>query len=557
MLRLLKVRSANTREAILRTKYLQFFPTPLLDDLATGHWLPVVGAGMSLNANAPRGKKLPLWSELGSQLSKDIKEYDPSGPLDAISAFEHEFGRPKLVERLSDLLLVSEASPGIAHEAFCSIPFDIVCTTNFDFLLDRQYGAGFHPVVGEDQLSINFKNAGTRLLKIHGDLHHPNRLVVSEKDYDGFLTDYPLLATYLANQLITKTAVFIGYSLDDPDFRQVIHVVNQRLGKCRRTPFAIVVNANSSDARRYERRGVQVISLPGSRSNYGQVLATAFKELKEYWRETVISVSTVTEERPLRELKLPRDTTSRLCFFAITLELLPFYRERVFPIVEDAGWVPVTADDIISPGDSVSAKIDALIDRAAVVVVEPGTDWTNTEYRMALARQRREQRVGDHKNRLTVITVINTEPEQVELPVDSHKIYRPSTLSPQIENFIQSLEQLLKDIAQEAIGTRNGEPIRLFLAGEYRAAVIAAVTLLEAALRTRLNKRLDVPEESRMSIQNLISRAENRGVQFSVPAEKIRSWVALRNKAVHTEASITRANAQDAVYGIINLLQQL
>jgi SIR2-like domain len=29
------------------------------------------------------------------------------------------------------------------------------------------------------------------------------------------------LATYLSNQLITKTAVFIGYSLDDPDFRQL------------------------------------------------------------------------------------------------------------------------------------------------------------------------------------------------------------------------------------------------------------------------------------------------------------------------------------------------
>lgn len=31
-------------------KYLQHFPKPVLDDLVMGKWLPVIGAGMSLNA---------------------------------------------------------------------------------------------------------------------------------------------------------------------------------------------------------------------------------------------------------------------------------------------------------------------------------------------------------------------------------------------------------------------------------------------------------------------------------------------------------------------------
>ena len=46
-------------------------------------------------------------------------------------------------------------------------------------------------------------------------MHHPSRLIVTEADYDGFLAKYPLLATYLSNQLITKSAILIGYSLDD------------------------------------------------------------------------------------------------------------------------------------------------------------------------------------------------------------------------------------------------------------------------------------------------------------------------------------------------------
>ena len=206
-------------------------------------------------------------------------------------------------------------------------------------------------------MALNAATAGTLLLKLHGDLRHPGRLIVTEADYDGFLARYPLLATYLSNQLITKTAVFVGYSLDDPDFRQIWQVVTERLGRTRRLAYALMVSARPGDIARFERRGVKVINLPGSRDDYGAVLAATFKELRGYMRENVLAVSKVTEEQPLRELLLPRDTATRLCFFSVPLELLPFYRERVFPAVEEAGFVPVTADEVISPGDNISAKI--------------------------------------------------------------------------------------------------------------------------------------------------------------------------------------------------------
>ena len=39
------------------------------------------------------------------------------------------------------------------------------------------------------------------------------------------------MSTYLANLLISRTALFIGYSLDDPDFRAIWQVVKDRLGR--------------------------------------------------------------------------------------------------------------------------------------------------------------------------------------------------------------------------------------------------------------------------------------------------------------------------------------
>ena len=102
--------------------YLKNFPKPLLDDLVEGRWLPVVGAGMSKNAVLPPEKSLPLWNELGRLVAKDISDYSYYNAIDALSAYEHEFGRPKLIERLTDLLLINEARPGKVHRAFCSIP---------------------------------------------------------------------------------------------------------------------------------------------------------------------------------------------------------------------------------------------------------------------------------------------------------------------------------------------------------------------------------------------------------------------------------------------------
>jgi hypothetical protein len=57
------------------SKYLAHFPKPLLEDLVNGRWLPVVGAGMSLNAKLPPSAKMPLWSELGKIDKKLLDEH--------------------------------------------------------------------------------------------------------------------------------------------------------------------------------------------------------------------------------------------------------------------------------------------------------------------------------------------------------------------------------------------------------------------------------------------------------------------------------------------------
>lgn len=538
-------------------KYLQYFPKPLLEDLVKGRWLPVIGAGMSLNATLPDGKKMPLWADLGKAFEDDLVDFAASNPVDAMSAYEHEFGRARLIERLSDVLHMRDALPGEAHRAFCTIKFDLVCTTNFDFLLEKQYDLiprYVNPVVDEEQLSLDIAHDGTILLKLHGDLRHPSRLVVTEGDYDTFLTKYPLIATYLSNLLITKTAVLVGYSLDDPDFRQIWQVVAQRLGKTRRQAYAIAVGAQPADVSRFARRGVTLINLPKKkREQYGDVLAAAFYELAAHWRDNVLGVSTVTEEAPLRELKLPKDSSSRLVFFALPLHRLPVYRERVFPAVTDIGLVPVTADDVVSPGDSISAKIDALMDRAAAIVVEVGSTWTSAELRLAVSRAREPNLVDGRTPRIIVVGNINAP--QTAANLNRQFITRIDLNTENDEGILQLVEELRIVVPPEALANR--EPARLLEKGEYRAAVISAMGLLEATLRKRLEKPAWNHVSRPMSMRQLVDAADFPNLNHEVDSTRIAEWIRVRNEAVHTNLAVSKETAQSIVEGVFEIIDQL
>ena len=531
------------------TKQLANFPKPLLADLLAGRWLPIVGAGLSRNAIVPDAKPLPLWGALGDLIAKDLQDYSATGPIDALSAFEHEFGRPKLIERLSELLRVDVARPSDVHKAFCSLPFNLVCTTNFDFLLEHQYqliSRHCTPLIDEDQLSIGLRDSGTALLKLHGDLNHTSRLVATEADYDSFLARFPLLATFVANLLITRTAVLIGYSLDDPDFRQIWQVVGERLGRSRRVAYVILVGAKPTDIARFGRRGVKVINLAGSRSRYAEVLKEAFGELLNYWQERLIPASKVREEEPLQELSLPKDASTRLCFFAIPLSLQPFYREKVFPIARDAGLVPVTADDVVTPGDNILAKIEAMVARALLVVVDTATQATLFELQMAIAK------LG-----LSRVLLVSQRgaPRSNDLKL-LYTVERPSVTEVDPVEFLTALRAWFQQAAAAHLPIFTAEPERLLAAGENRAAVIAAITLLETALR----EGLDLPKDQAprpMSFRQMLSIAAQRKVLPEDRIAGIMEWLHIRNQLVHSQQAIQRSSARQIVAGVLKIVKAI
>jgi hypothetical protein len=533
-------------------EYISFFPTPFLEDLVQGRCLPFVGAGFSLNAKIPAGKKMLDWDGLGKKVATSLTEYQYTTAIEALSAYAHEYSRVKLVEFLSSALLITSIQPSKTHEHFCRLPFEKVVTTNFDFLLEQAYTAISKyciPLISEEQLSVGNSQTGIRLLKLHGDLHHPSRLVVTEEDYDSFLTTYPLLATHLSSLLIDHTAFFIGYSLDDPDFRQIWQVIKDRLGALRRPGYVLQVGAPSHLIARYERRGVKVINLPKSSSrSYADILDIVFQELLEYWSSKIITLSTATEAEPQAELSLPSVARGRLAFFSVPTRFAALYKSLVYPIAEKYGFSPVMAVDVIAPGDTITAKIYALIEKSAIVVADLSSQHTLFEVGMILSKEKQTK----------PLILISEDFATLPFDISNHLIIRrPSSFDENLDNFLSALDRTFASISSDITPTLEEEPARLLAKREYRAAVIAVFTLLEHELRQLLESSGKKSFSPRLSIIQLIEFAAVNELIDKADFKEIRMYMNIRNSLVHTREDIAAIEAKKIVKTISNLAIQV
>lgn len=262
---------------------IDHIPQELLDDIRSGECVPIVGAGLSMNAVLPPSCKMPLWNDLGLEVAKRLNQAFSGDPKSELSAYCSKCSKFELVRLLRKCLYISVARPGPVHTQFARLPFPQVLTTNFDFLLERAYdgvGKSYLPVVDEDLIPFGQTDGETRILKMHGDLHHPSLMVVTEEDYDQFSIQRERMFQEVTHLLSHHSVMFVGYSIDDPDFRQIWSLVQKYFKAFRRPAYALLVGATSRQIETYERRGVtRAISLPGEAADYGQVLAEAFLQI--------------------------------------------------------------------------------------------------------------------------------------------------------------------------------------------------------------------------------------------------------------------------------------
>jgi SIR2-like domain len=506
-------------------------PYPLLSDIFEGRCLPFVGAGFSKNADLPPGLVMPDWNELSASLSRHLHSVREETPQEVAQRYETHFGRVQLIEAIRRALHTDSARPGRAHRAFAKLPFDTIYTTNFDLLLEDAYQhekRPFRSLVGEHQLPFHAGRTASSVVKMHGDLRHEENIVVTKRDYDEFMTKYPVVATHLSAMLITRTPLYIGYSLSDQDFLHIQDVVRSRLGQFERMSYVLAFDP--SDLARQEALGrhVHLVSLPSEHktSSIAELLESIQEHLDAMAGTSLRASRPDVFERIEPEIMQQAvalgsnagilDTTSRLCFV-----LMPFgakfdavYRTLIAPSVEDAGLSVMRADEMTTPG-FILEQIRSAIQQARLIVADVTGANPNVLYELGFAQASGKP-----------VVMIAESADSAPFDIASQRIFVYGTSPSESRN---ELESAIRTVLSEE---RLAEARALFKAKHYRGAIAAAAVVLENELRGLFVDR-PVRGIERMGLGQMLREVARRRLVSSPLHSKLRQVVEIRNHAVH------------------------
>lgn len=295
-------------------------------------------------------------------------------------------------------------------------------------------------------------------------------------------------------------------------------------------------------------------------------LELLFRELTEQWL-TPQQPSSVTNEAVLRELSLPPDAETRLCYFALPPHLHSRYREIVFPVVNRTGLVPASGDELNPSQGNVRALLDSLLHRAHAVVGDVTTDDSRVWNDLRAAAQRL---------RPPPIAVIAEPGQKAEIGLipgahvfvrsaDAFDVWSPEEADEvAAPRWLDSLTAWLEEGSRGASIRLEDEANRLLEHHMYRPAVIAASSAVEVALREQLEARWWQADEKfhRLarrgpSVWRLTQAAVDLEILSPSDAKELQELQAVRNTLVHTREVIDGRRARGLVQRAMKVIARL
>ncbi len=179
-----------------------------------------VGAGVSKNSG------LPTWGQLVQAFAEKI-DYPTNGRL----ATEEYIRIPQYYYCLDESeghssyysliksMLPEDIAPNLLDELIAALRPKHIVTTNFDTLLDQV--ARDYEVIRDDK-DLMTGISSHYLLKLHGDIRQPEKLVFKEDDYLHYSHTHRLMETFLKSLLIDHVFLFVGYSLNDYNLKTFV-----------------------------------------------------------------------------------------------------------------------------------------------------------------------------------------------------------------------------------------------------------------------------------------------------------------------------------------------
>ena len=166
------------------------------------------------------------------------------------------------IEKIRSLLGHRKLRYNEIHEELFELNPEHILTTNFEDLLEQVITKNSLPYsIIRDDKDLPYSSNTKLLVKIHGDLDAGN-LVFKEDDYLGYSQNHPLLDSFIKSVFSTKVVLFIGYSFNDYNLKQIIQYVRNILGSNFQNAYLLSIDkdVHQSHKQYLKNKGINVIN---------------------------------------------------------------------------------------------------------------------------------------------------------------------------------------------------------------------------------------------------------------------------------------------------------
>ena len=215
-----------------------------------------VGAGASIDSG------MPSWNEAIANINEKLGIDKAGDNLLVPQYYYNTHGKKKYNELMQSIFKFNQPLPTTdIHDEIVKFNVNTIITTNYDHLIEDAFEKSGQSiqVISKDK-DLAYANDGKILIKMHGDFENDN-FVLKEDDYLNYSNNFKLIENYIKSLIGTKVILFIGYSLSDPDVKQIINWVKTILDNDLQRAYPINASSTYSkyESEYFKNLGVDII----------------------------------------------------------------------------------------------------------------------------------------------------------------------------------------------------------------------------------------------------------------------------------------------------------
>ncbi len=213
------------------------WPESIIEDIARRRCVLFLGSGISRNSINANNIHPKTWAEVltagCNQLDKPRqqiiikRQIAAHNYLMACELIKQFMGRDTFIDFISNEYLYPRFEVSEIHKQIFSLDSRIVITPNFDniydtYVMNKTKGTTKIKHYNDSDVADVIRKSDYLILKIHGDIQTPDKLIFSKNDYAKARNNYRYFYKLLESLLITHTFIFIGAGLNDPDIQLLL-----------------------------------------------------------------------------------------------------------------------------------------------------------------------------------------------------------------------------------------------------------------------------------------------------------------------------------------------